>query len=398
MLIIYLVFVMIIGAGFFLPLAEAGWLGFLIKASLFLFVSCVVYYVVFHTEGSISFTRESARRLDGALKKPAEESPDLQLGEQDGWQGFNDAFREYCNDFYTVVNQSLITSCIGLYMGNEHSDLHFFSGRTEGERVEGPRRVDPNGVVELSFRRKEPVLEGNLPIGSHLCGLNACDIRSALSVPLMMHSSIVGVLAVGSKTVDHFSDDDKEILVRFGRLMTRVMAVCYTGLRWEADRTVYQVHLDLEKALQQCVDEDCIIDAFIGQLRKLLSIDRFTYCRREGEEGTVVYVYGQVDHVDRGQRFPLDEGLNGWVLRRNAPLIIPDIEEGRYIRPRYFKDEDIKHGLHSFLGIPLARPGADAWGCLSLENRASAMYDQKAADIVHMLAIPFRAALEAYYK
>lgn len=397
LLIIYLVFVMIIGAGFFLPLAEAGWLGFVIKAILFLLVSCVVYYVVFQSEGNRAFQLVSVKGSDSSLKQSAVESPELQAVEQDGWQGFNEAFREYCSDFYTVVMQSLITDCIGLYMGNQHSDLHFFSGKIADDLLEGPRRINPNGVIELCFEKKESVLEGNLPIGSQLCGIDSCDIRSALAVPLMMQSSIVGVLAVGSMTVDHFSEDDIQILLRFGRLMTRVMAACYTGLRWETDRNVYQVHLELEKNLQQCVDEDTIADAFIGQVRKLLSIDRFTFCKRDGEEGAVVYVYGQIDHIDRGVRFPLDEGLNGWVLRRNAPLIIPDIEEGRYIRPRYYKDEDVKHGLHSYLGIPLSRPGGEAWGCLSFENRASDMYTQKTADIIQTLAIPLKAALEAYY-
>ena len=111
-------------------------------------------------------------------------------------------------------------------------------------------------------------------------------------------------------------------------------------------------------------------------------------------EGEIRFVYGQVDHLDRGTRFPLDGGLNGWLIKRNAPLIIQDIEEGRFIRPRYFADEDSKHGMHAFLGIPLNGGREQAWGCISLESKQSGQYAAKAKDVLTTLAIPLQLALE----
>ena len=79
----------------------------------------------------------------------------------------------------------------------------------------------------------------------------------------------------------------------------------------ETDRKVYQVHVEFEEMLQTCFETDAVIEAFVSQVRKLFSIDRFTFCRRNGEDGIVSYVYGQIDHIDRGLCFPLDGGLNG---------------------------------------------------------------------------------------
>lgn len=390
LLIIYLLFIVIIGAGFFLPFSRAAWAGFIVKAVLFLLISCSVYYAVFQSGTVISPVKR--KKEQGSQEETA--SGQYPVMHTDDWPGFNKAFTQYCREFFKVVKHSLMTDCIGLYMGSEHSDLHFFSGEDNQGLLEGPERVREDGLIELTFKQKTSLLEGNLPIGTHLCGLEECEIRSVLTVPLQSNNSIVGVLGAGSRTVDHFSEDDQLLLAHFGELISQMMAVCYTGLRWETDRKVYQIHLEFEHLLQQCYDEEAILDTFVGQIRKLFPVDRFTFCRRNAEEGMVQYVYGQIDHIDRGHAFPLDGGLNGWLLKRNSPLIIPDIEEGRFIRPRYFKDEDVKHGLHSFLGIPIAEPGGEAWGCISLENRAAGVYDKKARDIMSILAVPFQTALK----
>ena len=99
---------------------------------------------------------------------------------------------------------------------------------------------------------------------------------------------------------------------------------------------------------------------------------------------------------DQGLRFSLNEGLNGWVLKRNTPLLVDDMEEGNYIRPRYSRDEDPKHGLRSFMGIPLGS-GQGAWGCLSIESRSVNQYTVKERDVLLTLSIPFQITLERFH-
>ena len=97
--------------------------------------------------------------------------------------------------------------------------------------------------------------------------------------------------------------------------------------------------------------------------------------------------------LDKGIRFSLDEGLNGWVIRRNLPLILKDMEEGDYVRPRYFRDENTKHGLRSFLGVPLGDV-ENAWGCISVESKAVNRYNEKAKEMLASIAVYLQIALE----
>jgi transcriptional regulator with GAF, ATPase, and Fis domain len=159
------------------------------------------------------------------------------------------------------------------------------------------------------------------------------------------------------------------------------------------DQEVFKVLVKLQNLLAQTKDEEGAVSSFVQEIRHLFSFDRFTLCFKEGNEGVIRHVYGQVDDFDRGTRFLLNEGLNGWIIKRNAPMIIADIEKGDYIRPRYFRDEYSKHGLRSFLGVPLGR-GEEAWGCLSLESRLVNQYSEKGKDVLSLLAEYLYSTLE----
>ena len=123
-------------------------------------------------------------------------------------------------------------------------------------------------------------------------------------------------------------------------------------------------------------EEEIAVVNFVEYIKRLFPFDRFTQCIKEGNEGVIRHVIGQVDDLDKGLRFPIDDGLNGWILKRNAPLLISDMEEGDYPRPRYYQGEGSKRGLRSFLGIPLA-DNSEVWGSVSLESRIENQYGEK---------------------
>jgi signal transduction protein with GAF and PtsI domain len=132
---------------------------------------------------------------------------------------------------------------------------------------------------------------------------------------------------------------------------------------------------------------------FVEQMAKLFPFDRFTVCLADGNEGLIRFVRGQMDQQKPGMRFPLDEGLAGWVIKRKVPLLIPDILHGEYPRPRYLKTESTAHGLHSFLGVPLGREDRFK-GCLIMESREPGQYTDKIKDVFHQLADQLDYALD----
>ena len=307
--------------------------------------------------------------------------------------GFGDIFRSYSQDFLTVVRTAMVASNVGLYLQKGQQELEFTVGESEFGQVAEPVLVNEGSLIDNVVKQKTSLLEGNLPIGTSLDGMEEVEIRSFLGVPLILANQVVGVLAVGSEATENFGDEDKDFLIKCGKLLTQVMTVCHKGLRWEMDQVVYNVHLELEKALQDVKDEENAVMSFVEHIKKLFPFDRFTFCVKEGNEGVIRYVYGQIDDLNQGVRFPLDEGLNGWVIKRNTPLFIPDMEEGDYVRPRYFRDENPRHGMRSFLCVPLGNEEG-AWGAISLESKSVAKYGEKGKEVLMNLMIHLDSTLE----
>ena len=72
----------------------------------------------------------------------------------------------------------------------------------------------------------------------------------------------------------------------------------------------------------------------------------------------------------------MDQGLTGWVIEKNKPYLIEDLEKGEYFIPRYTKEEKTNHGLRSFLVMPFEANGK-VYGSLTLEHKIPQKYTEK---------------------
>ena len=388
-LLIFFVVMILISAGYFLPFGQWGWFGGVLKGLLFIATGIAIYWSIFGESAlGMWLNRES-----GDEGEESHESLEHEPPQESSWSGFGNAFAFYQNRTLALIQQSLVAEQTAFYMIRNGRPVFESGLSSEGFQSE-PCVVSDDALVSQVIEQKTAVLKDALPDETYCAGFESAPIKSFLGVPLLMGEECLGVLAVCSQTAAQFGEADSEILSQYAELMLQVMTLCHRGLHWEMDQEVYRVHLDFEKQLESALDEGQVMSAFLEQIKRLFPFDRFTLCRRAGQEGEIRFIYGQVDHLEPGTRFPLDGGLNGWLIKRNAPLIIQDIEEGRYIRPRYHADEDSKHGIHSFLGIPLNGGRENAWGCISLESKNSCQYTAKAKDVLSILAIPLQLALE----
>ena len=90
---------------------------------------------------------------------------------------------------------------------------------------------------------------------------------------------------------------------------------------------------------------------------------------------TIKKVIGQSDIYPETTEFNIDEGLTGWVIAKNKPYLIEDLEKGEYFIPRYSKQEKTNYGLRSFLGIPLTAVNR-VFGALTLEHNQVNQYNE----------------------
>lgn len=356
-----------------------SWIGFAFKGILFLIDLLLVAMVVLAPQ------QPKARDPETDVEGPAVSGnlSENQLPVETNWEGYGKAFRWLSNEYVSVIRRTFSASFAVFYLRNDKGVLriHATDGTEPGETesLEGKR----NPIEDVAVQKK-PYLSGALPADSSLPGIRTKGIRSLLGVPLLWGNKSIGVLAIGSSPENDFSDQDRGILVRFGDMLTRIMAAYHRGLVLETDYEVIKAQFDLETALKSAQDEDAAIRSFIEYSEKLFPFDRFACCLADGNEGLIRYVHGQMDQQKPGMRFPLDEGLVGWVMKRRVPLLIPDIQRGDYLRPRYSRNEASTHGLHSFLGVPLGKDDRFK-GCLSLESRNPNQYNDRIKDVFNRL-------------
>jgi signal transduction protein with GAF and PtsI domain len=375
------IFLFIIAVGFFLPLSAKGWLIIILK--IFLFVLFIIYGFI--NQNTVSRTIHK--------KEHDEFSDDSILGTKSEWSGFDEAFRVFYQRFLKIIRNAMVATYTGFYLKKSTDRFKLQAGEDEHGKVNISESVENNNLIGYVASQKKPILEGNLPAGTTIEEISQSEIRSFLGVPLILEEDVIGILVTASKVEGSFGEEDLRLMIHFSELLIQVMEVYYRGLRKEIDQEIYRVHLTLIQMLKNNEDEESVICDFVKQLKMLFLFDRFTLCVKEGNEGVIHYVHGQIDDLAKGIHFPLDDGLNGWIIRRNTSLYITDLEDGNYDRPRYKRGEDTKHGMHSFLGIPLGS-GDNIWGCLSLESKNIGQYGDKEKEILSNLAIHLESRRE----
>ncbi|MBN2202309.1 GAF domain-containing protein [bacterium] len=378
-------------AGFFIPTSGNPWAFSFLKAGLFVCVAAIGLYALFKSRFPWESRPVEAPARSEETRTGAGPS---ESGSGRSWEGFGRAFGSFYRKYLKMVRISMAASSIALFFRKD-GILKLEYGEDAGGTIEPHLVSSDAGLLAQVMANKTPYLQNHLSSGFSMSGRPGTEVRSFLGAPLCARDDVVGVLAIGSEAPDDFGEADLAMAAQVADLITEVMFAYRQGLEEEIEGKVFKVHLDFIRRLKSSEGEDELVTHFTQCLMRLFRFDRFTLNLRveKSEEGVIQFVQGQMDGLAPGIRFPLDEGLSGWVLKRNTPLIISDIGEGDYLRPRYFKGENNKHGLRSFIGIPLGDAGG-AWGCFSLESRRPGQYGEKARDVLINFATQFELAFQ----
>jgi len=379
----FLIIFILISLGFFVPVSNLNWIGLFIKGIIFVGLIYYFYSLIFSGYGNRDFISQKSGEIDTELSI---NNIDDRISLEEDFTGFGKAFRSFSSDYVRLIKNASGINCVALYLQKGKEGLEFQVGIAGDQLIDSRLMITHDNLVYDVLSRANSVLESNLPIGITMGGMPQVEIRSFLGVPMMYQEEMVGVLAMGSCTMNDFREDDIALMKQREKLLTQVMVNYHRGLRWEMQQQVYDIHLSLEKKLLKMQTEESIINVFIQEIKRMFLFDRFAFCIKEGDEGIVKYVYGQIDDVGSNFRFSLSDGLAGWVMRRNCPLRIQDINKGDYNQPRYSVNEDKKHGLRSFLIIPLSNID-EAWGCITLESRAVNQYSENAKEVLMNLSL-----------
>jgi sigma-B regulation protein RsbU (phosphoserine phosphatase) len=243
------------------------------------------------------------------------------------------------------------------------------------------------GIPGLAASSKAPVRVADLRQDPrHLAAVDSA--RSELAVPLIFRNQVVGVLDIHSPEVDHFSQQQEEILVLLAsrlsiaienaRLFERAQAQTETLLLLNEVGREASAILDPEVLLRRAAE---LVKRVIDyQIMSILLFDPATnyFLQR------LAVKYGQ--SVQGKLRVHLTEGLIGRAATTRQPVNVPDVtSDASYIM--------VNPETRSELAIPMIHKG-NVIGVLDLESPQANYFTADHVQTLSILAAQLAVSLE----
>lgn len=277
----------------------------------------------------------------------------------------------FCRDTLKIIKSTLFANSVMIFLLDQGTNLLRLEYKDGGENLtEGDYVEVDEGLPGMVFKTQRPVVEGGIPQGSPAVNYYRAEeqIKSFIGVPLIIEE-VIGVLAADSKVRGAFGQEDQKLLESHSSLLTQFMKKLTEREDLDFLRRLVATYHDFCFELKGELTTERLLDILIRMVTAVFRFNRLTISLRTGEDEAVIKrVIGQVDDFPEGFKFNLHAGLTGWVILKNKPLLLADMEKGDFFRPRYSKAEKTNYGLRSFLGVPIACLGKSL-GAITLEGK-----------------------------
>ena len=282
----------------------------------------------------------------------------------------------------------------------------------------GIAKVARTGEPELYPEIPDDILVVVARDQHHLDRIRLLGLRSAIVVPLAARGQTLGVLSLAvTDSGRHFDEDDLEMALSLGR--RAALAVDNARLYSEVASAAAQLEFRvgertealedaasrLRHAVQERITTERTLSVFNLQLQKLaVAVQRVAgardlegvvtelrSCAREliGVEGIAVVLRdgGHCHYVDedamaplwKGQRFPMEQCVSGWVMARDEPAFIEDV----FADPRVPAELYRQTFVRSLAMVPLkATESVGALGCYWADHHQATPHEQHVLSVL----------------
>jgi len=197
-----------------------------------------------------------------------------------------------------------------------------------------------------------------------------------------------------SANTENFNHDDKSLLELIREnikvfIINRLKGYSLLTSLKEKDRL-----LDFATKLNGSKTVSIAINKLAEHLSSDFEATRLTISTKKADSDLAVIrrVVGQKNDFDEHFEFPLEQGLTGWVIGKNKPYLIEDMEKGKYFIPRYSKEEKSNFGLRSFLDVPIEAE-SKVYGAITVEHTLPGKYTeedkQRISNIISIFSTTF---------
>lgn len=246
------------------------------------------------------------------------------------------------------------------------------------------------GIVGTAAQTGEIVVANDVADDSRYINA-AVEIRSEIAVPLISKGHTIGVLEVGAKRPDFFTDEHRRLLSFLGDHLAAAIesARLYQNMREQA-RTLSLLH-QVSRELTAILDRRELVHRVAEMVKRLVDYDIFTvFLWDEQQQLLVPSISIRRDGPWTGQRMTLEmgRGISGTAAALRQPIRVPNIHR----EPRYvscLEDFDVK----SELAVPMIFKG-NLIGVLDLESGSYDAFSAQDQQLLSTLASSMAIALE----
>ncbi len=418
--IIYAVLLLTLAVGFFLGDYFSGPISIIIRLILLAVVAVILYLFMIPVsaeedileddpEFEETTNREGVSEQDRLIETENElpemrssalnENPENNVPEDEKFDFYREIDR-FFRHLMKMVKSTFVANSAVIFLYDQmlrQLRIEYAATESEDSLFEGDA-VDIEGTLPGNvFRSREPLLEQNIPDELQVAGYyrTPAAIKSFLGVPIQVNTNTVGVLVIDSTNEEEFGESDQELLESFQGLISQ-------GFSIMAERERYALvnrSLEAQQALMEQLNEEDslenILNGFTRACQMVFQYDRISISMVNSdtkETAKIVRVVGQTDEFGEGTEFNVFDGLTGWVIRKNRPLLLADLEKGELFRPRFTKEEKSNYELRSFLGVPISYQQS-IYGAVSVESKHPDFYSEWDQKILGLMANQIGLAL-----
>jgi GAF domain-containing protein len=294
----------------------------------------------------------------------------------------DDRTNSYLNDQFEIF-ASLIFPDSGWIFYKDHSDIVVVSQKSFTDQptpnIQDNYKI--SGLIQIVDESDTIVIENNIDIADNLLPFYHdidYSVKSFMGIPITLQNREKLFFIFDSHHTEHFSKDDLSLFTKLAEntgiwVLNRVNAYALlSNNKTQSKLLEFATDLNSSKTVNSAIEKFALL------ISNEFEATRFTISmfKKDKNIGLIKKVIGQTDDFTENTEFNLDEGLTGWLISKQKPYLIDDLEKGDYFIPRYSKDEKTNFGFRSFLGVPIIYD-EQIFGAATLEHRLANKYSEE---------------------
>lgn len=333
----------------------------------------------------------------GDAKNGGDDFPDMEEENQDWLQLENDqdvekAFSAFLENTLQLIKKVMVSDTVGLLFANyskKQFTIRKILSDSPEQLISGNSFDILKGLPSLILRNRTPLIENHLPESPEILPyyrIGENPSRSFIGVPIYFNDLIIGVLCADSQVEEAYSSDDLQILQQFARLITVQLLNSNKLYEYETENWVANVLYQVSQEINQINGFDELWRYLLSKVPEIVPCDRVSIARRtEDGRAEIVALSAGIGNVKIGKQIPLTEGIIGWVIRKNQPLMVEDFSGKEKYVPRFFAEETPAKEFLSLLSVPVSADGR-AVAAICLEAYKADQFKEQHKQILQTLA------------